>query len=45
MPSKRKTAEEAAAAPELKVPAELLDALVKGPMTQGDLEVMFRSLK
>ena len=31
--------------PELNVPQELLDQLVKGPMTQGDLESMFRSLK
>lgn len=45
MPSKRKAAGPAAEAPELKVPKELLDELVKGPMTQGDLETMFRSLK
>ncbi len=45
MPSKRKTASPAAATPELEVPKELLDQLVKGPMTQGDLESMFRSLK
>ena len=36
MPSKRKAAGPAAEAPELKVPKELLDELVKGPMTQGD---------
>jgi putative transposase len=46
MPSKRrKTAVEAGKTAELKVPKELLDQLVKGPMTQGDLETMFRSLK
>jgi transposase-like protein len=45
MPSKRKAASAAANAPELKVPKELLDQLVTGPMTQGDLESMFRSLK
>lgn len=45
MPKKRKTAVEAGSTPELKVPQELLDQLVKGPMTQGDLESMFRSLK
>lgn len=27
------------------MPKELLDQLVSGPMTQGDLEAMFRSLK
>ncbi len=31
--------------PELNIPKELLDQLVSGPMTQGDLEMMFRSLK
>ena len=46
MPSKRrKTAVEAGSTVELNVPKELLDQLVKGPMTQGDLETMFRSLK
>ncbi len=45
MPSKRKTASPAGAAPELNVPKDLLDQLVTGPMTQGDLEAMFRSLK
>jgi len=46
MPSKRrKTAAEAGKTAELNVPKELLDQLVKGPMTQGDLETMFRSLK
>lgn len=40
MPSKKKP--ETA---ELDVPKELLDQLVKGPMTQGDLDTMFRSLK
>ena len=45
MPSKKKAATPAADAPELRVPKELLDQLVTGPMTQGDLETMFRSLK
>ena len=46
MPSKRrKTAVEAGSTVELNVPKELLDQLVKGPMTQSDLETMFRSLK
>jgi transposase-like protein len=45
MPSKKKAVAPAAATPELKVPKELLDQLVTGPMTQGDLESMFRSLK
>jgi putative transposase len=31
--------------PELNIPRELLHQLVSGPMTQGDLEAMFRSLK
>jgi hypothetical protein len=31
--------------PELNVPKELLDHLVKGPLTQGALGSMFRSLK
>ena len=38
----RKNTPEAA---DLDVPKELLDQLVKGPMTQGDLDTMFRSLK
>jgi len=45
MPSKRMPAIPAAATPELEVPKELLDQLGKGPMTQGDFESMFRSLK
>lgn len=45
MPSKRKAASPAAQVPELNIPKELLDQLVTGPMTQGDLESMFRSLK
>lgn len=36
---------EVASTAELKVPPGLLDELVTGPMTQGDLETMFRSLK
>jgi hypothetical protein len=31
--------------PELNIPKELLDQLLRGPMTQGYLEAMFRSLK
>jgi transposase-like protein len=45
MPSKPKAANAAAEAPELSVPKELLEQLVTGPMTQGELESMFRSLK
>jgi putative transposase len=33
------------APPDLQVPRELLDQLVKGPMSQDELESMFRSLK
>lgn len=42
MPSNNKKKADTA---ELNIPKELLDQLVKGPMRQGDLEVMFRSLK
>ena len=45
MPKRTKRPTEAAETPKLTVPKELLDQLVKEPMTQGDLEVMFRSLK
>lgn len=45
MPKRAKPPHEAAETPKLTVPKELLDQLVTGPMTQGDLEVMFRSLK
>ena len=45
MPRKPKPPAKAVTTPELNVPQELLDQLVKGPMTQGDLESMFRSLK
>jgi putative transposase len=45
MPKKPKPTIKAASTPELNVPKELLDQLVSGPMTQGDLESMFRSLK
>ena len=44
MPRPKKPAPPASA-PELNIPKELLDRLVSGPMTQGDLETMFRSLK
>jgi putative transposase len=45
MPKKPKPATKVVATPELSVSKELLDQLVSGPMTQGDLESMFRSLK
>jgi transposase-like protein len=45
MPRRSKPPAKAVHTPELNVPKELLDQLVKGPMTQGDLESMFRSLK
>jgi putative transposase len=45
MPRKPKPPAKAVTTAELNVPTELLDQLVKGPMTQGDLESMFRSLK
>jgi transposase-like protein len=44
MPRPKKPAPPASP-PELNIPKELLDRLVSGPMTQGDLETMFRSLK
>jgi putative transposase len=44
MPRPKKPAPPAST-PELNIPKELLDQLVSGPMTQGDLESMFRSLK
>ena len=45
MPSKRKKSEGTTSVPELKVPAEFLDQLVKGPMTQAEVEAVCRSLK
>jgi transposase-like protein len=45
MPRRRKPPTEAGSKPTVAVPKELLDQLVKGPMTQGDLESMFRELK
>src|SRR5215471_7025064 len=42
---RRKPPAEAGSKPEVTVSKELLDQLVKGPMTQGDLESMFRELK
>jgi hypothetical protein len=45
MPRRRKPPIEAGSKPNVTVPTELLDQLVKGPMTQGDLESMFRELK
>jgi hypothetical protein len=44
MPRPKKPAPPASS-PELNIPKELLNQLVCGPMTQGDLEAMFRSLK
>ena len=45
MPRRRKPPTEVVSEGEVRVPKELLDELVKGPMTQGDLESMFRQLK
>jgi transposase-like protein len=45
MPNKRKPSIKTVSTPELNVPKELLDQLVKGPMTQEGLESMFRQLK
>ena len=45
MPRRHKPPSEAGTKAEVDVPKELLDQLVKGPMTQGDLESMFRELK
>ena len=45
MPRRRKPPSEAGFKPDVTVSKELLDQLVKGPMTQGDLESMFRQLK
>ena len=45
MPSQPKRVRRAAEVPDLNIPKELLDQLVSGPMSQGDLESMFRSLK
>jgi putative transposase len=45
MPNKRKPSTKAVSTSKLNVPKELLDQLVKGPMTQEGLESMFRQLK
>jgi putative transposase len=45
MPSKRKQPFGAKPVPELKIPAALLDQVVKGPMTQEEVEAVCRSLK
>jgi hypothetical protein len=45
MPRKTKPPAKAISTPKLDVSQELLDHLVKGPMTQAELESMFRSLK
>jgi hypothetical protein len=45
MPRKPKPPGQGAPTADLQVPEELLDQLVKGPMSQDELESMFRSLK
>ena len=45
MPSKRKKAERTAGVPEVRIPPELLDELVKGPMTAAEVESVCRSFK
>ena len=45
MPKRRKPPTEAGTGPEVTVPKELLDQLVKGPMTQADVESVCRQLK
>lgn len=45
MPGRRKPPTEAANEPVINVPKELLDQLVKGPMTQADVELICRQLK
>jgi len=45
MPSKRKQPFGAKPVPELNIPAALLDHVVKGPMTQEEVEAVCRSLK
>ena len=45
MPNKRKKSEGTTSVPELTVPADLLDRLVKGPMTPAEVEALCRSLK
>jgi putative transposase len=45
MPSKRKQPFGAKPVPELNIPAGLLDQVVKGPMTQDEVEAVCRSLK
>jgi putative transposase len=45
MPRKPKSPGQGAPTTDLQVPEELLDQLVKGPMSQDELESMFRSLK
>jgi putative transposase len=45
MPRKPQPPAKAISTPDLKVPQEMLEQVVKGPTTQGELESMFRSLK
>src|SRR5687768_9494117 len=47
MPRKKKTdvAPEAQPTAEPKIPKELLDQLITGPITQGEFETIFRALK
>jgi hypothetical protein len=45
MPNKRKQSDSPASVRELTVPAALLHQLVKGPMTQDEVETVCRSVK
>lgn len=45
MPSKRKTTEVIGSGREFVIPPELLVQVVKGPMTQSEVETMCRALK
>lgn len=45
MPSKRNRSEAGSDGPEVTIPAELLDRVVTGPMTQGEVEAVCRALK
>ena len=45
MPSKRKKTEATGHGREFVIPPELLDQVVKGPMTQGEVETVCRALK
>ena len=45
MPSKRNKSEAGSDVPEVTIPAELLDRVVTGPMTQSEVEAVCRALK